>query len=68
MYDFESLMEVVESLKELIGVVESCLRTEGAILKHIPLQTSYIDTHIQYTVMQMDIWTLLRQFDGSIFG
>ena len=68
MYDFESLMEVVESLKELIGVVESCFRTEGAVLKHIPLQTSYIDTHIQYTVMQMDIWTLLRQFDGSIFG
>ena len=68
MYDFESLMEVVESLKELIGVVESCFRTEGTVLKHISLKTSCIDTHIQYTVMQMDIWTLLRQFDGSIFG
>ena len=49
MYDFESLMEVVESLKQLVGVVESCFRTEGAILKHIPLQTSYIDTYTYST-------------------
>ena len=36
-YDLQSVVEVVQSLKELEGVVESCLRTERATLEHIAL-------------------------------
>ena len=39
-YDLQSVVEIVQSLKQLEGVVESCLRTERATLKHIFLQAA----------------------------
>lgn len=39
-YDLQSVVEVVQSLKELEGVVKSCLGTERATLEHIALQAA----------------------------
>ena len=39
--DFECLVEVVQGLKELVGVVEGRLGREWTVFKHVSLQTTY---------------------------